>query len=79
LRLGLGEPHGWPLGPERREPYDPVRCLHSPSGSLMWCQAHTERFVLTLKRAVSALDSMKSVVVSVARDGMKNMIVSAGR
>jgi hypothetical protein len=20
LRLGLGEPHGWPLGPERRDP-----------------------------------------------------------
>jgi hypothetical protein len=21
LRLGLDEPHGWPLGPERRKPY----------------------------------------------------------
>jgi hypothetical protein len=45
----------------------------------VWYHAHTETFVLSLKRAVSALDSMKSVVVSVARDGMKNMIVSAGR
>jgi hypothetical protein len=45
----------------------------------MWDHAHTETFVLTLKRAVSALDLMKSVVVSVARDGMKNVAVSAGR
>jgi hypothetical protein len=44
----------------------------------VWNHAHTERFVLTLKRAISALDSMKSVAVSVARDGMKNVAVSAG-
>jgi hypothetical protein len=41
-------------------------------------RAHTETFVLTLKRAVSVLD-LKSVVVSVARDGMKSVAVSAGR
>jgi hypothetical protein len=33
----------------------------------------------TLKRAVSVLDFMKSVVVSVARDGMKSVAVSAAR
>jgi hypothetical protein len=52
LRLSLGEPHGWPLGPERRKPYGhsgylrglgAVHCLHSPSGSPMWDHArHTE-------------------------------------
>jgi hypothetical protein len=31
--------------------------------------------VLTLKRAAAALDLMKSVVVSVARDGMKSVAV----
>jgi hypothetical protein len=27
LRLGLGEPHGWPLGPERGEPHAYYRYL----------------------------------------------------
>jgi hypothetical protein len=41
-------------------------------------RTHTETFVLTLKRAAAVLDLM-SVVVSVARDGMKSVAVSAGR
>jgi hypothetical protein len=45
----------------------------------MWNHAHTETFVLALKRAVSALDLMKSVAVSVVRDGLKSVAVSAGR
>jgi hypothetical protein len=41
-------------------------------------RTRTETFVLTLKRAVAALDGMKSVAVSVprplaARDGMKSV------
>jgi hypothetical protein len=45
LLLGLGEPHGWPLGPERREPHGHSRylrwrwavcSLHASSGSPMW-------------------------------------------
>jgi hypothetical protein len=27
LRLGLGEPHGWPLGPKRREPHGHSRYI----------------------------------------------------
>jgi hypothetical protein len=45
----------------------------------VWNHAHTETFVLALKRAISALDLMKSVVVSVAWDGMKSVAVFAGR
>jgi hypothetical protein len=45
----------------------------------LWNHAHTEMFVLTLKRAVFAMESMKSVVVSLAGDGTKNVAVSAGR
>jgi hypothetical protein len=70
LRLGLGEPHGWPLGPERWKPYGhsgylrrlgAVHYLHAPSGSPMWEHAH-ECSWLTLKRAVAVLDGMKSEV-----------------
>jgi hypothetical protein len=59
LRLGLGEPHGWLLGPERWKPYGhsgylrrlgDVHCLHSLSGSPMWDHVRrTECSWLTLK------------------------------
>jgi hypothetical protein len=59
LCLHLGEPHGWPLSPERLKPYGhsgylrwlrSVRCLHFRWGPPVW--DHTDCFCRPLKGAI---------------------------